>query len=844
MRIFLSILKRRGLKLCRVRTPGFWYNLGLALDHSLSYTDSSASLSTSVSLNPKDHKKWYDLGARIYNSSDYTDSSASSSTSISLDPKDHGTWNNLGAALGHSLKHTDSSASFSTSISLNPKGHLAWYSLGLALYHSPSYTDSSASSSTSISIDPKDHGTWNNLGLALYHSPSYTDSSASFSTSVSLNPKGHLAWYSLGLALYHSSSYTDSPASFSTSVSLNPKGHLTWQDLGAALYHSSSYTDSPASFSTSVSLNPKGHLAWYNLGAALDNSSKHIDSSASFSTSVSLNPTGHLEWNNLGEALLSLGMYADSADALATGVSLAPFSFEENRKIFFKLLKSARGEELRTVYNSFNTAIRDILEVERVGVFKQDEYGDMVKKILELSSLIGFHIYILSFPKLSDEAIRSLENFRGLLLYPFVGEEIRREVRDELKTAIKDSDYIDSPFKLSLRRLQTEDKEENTFEEIKKTLLNVLKSKNIDNWFNVKLKEKFEHIIVERKSAVIYVFGFEGLYYLFGVYKENGQVKFETEKLNEANRGFDYNTMNELLSLNIKGTKAEVKSEVVKEALEDLKGKNPFWNLTDFPELLEGVLNKTLNGVADGIKKFAEGKNVERLYVVPCGDLVNLPVHALRTSEDRTLIDELEIAYLPPLGMVGDRENPNSWQDEVLVLEDDAQFEEANVIKEVFGSNSSREVKSRKEFVEILKNGERYRIIHISAHGYTKPESAELSWVKLKDGKLTPVDVLSLPEGFAEHVVMSSCLVGFGGRAGIDLSFGFPYAFLSRRVKSFLAPVFRVSEEGARIFFETYYKNLLEHEDVVNAYSQTCRTLEKADNPMKEWRHFLLYSSV
>ena len=828
------------LKMCRVKDFEYWFEHGLTFFDLSYYSDSSTSLGTALSKNVKSTSAWFWLGASSIRLSHHPDSFVAFGTKLSLDTRDSETWRIFSFQFGKLHYYLDGSAGYSTSLSLDVKKASAWYNLGVEFRNVYQHPDFFVAFGTGLLLEIKDAEEWGNFGgLLLYQHP---DDIVAFSTCFSLNARNIKAWDGLYTGLWLLSKYPDSFVASSTILSLHAGDSSIWRSLSVVLGEASKRPDSFVASGTWLSVEIKNTEAWGKLGAYLVNSFSFLytDSFVSFSTASSLNTKNFLSWKALGVTFLNSGIYTDSAEALATALALEPSSFEENKKIFIELLKRTESKELLSVWNSFNTALRDILLVLKFQVFRQESYTDTVNKILELASLVSFHIYTLSFLKHTERAIRTLEDFRGFLLYPFVSEEIRGAIRNDIGRGEEVLDYIDSPFKLSIRLLDKEEEKKEIFDKAQKALLDILRSKNIEGWFQTDI-EKLDPLVKENESAVVYVFGFEGMYYLLWIYKGNGKVEFRTEKLSELNTYFDYNTMSELLSVNIGGNVKEVKSKVIKEALEDAKKGSPYEKAMDFTKVLDNVLKRTSSDIADKIKEFAIGKNVRRLYVVPCGELVNFPVHSLRTSDGKTLIEEFEIAYLPPVGMIGDNRDRSSKLDAVLVLEDNTQFSESEVLEKVF--SETEVINSRSEFMKRVKDNQ-YWIVHISAHGHTKPESSELSWIKLPDGMITPTDILSLPEGFAEHAVMSSCLVGFGGRAGIDLSFGFPYAFLSRRVKSFLAPVFRVSEEGARIFFETYYRNLLKHEDVVKAFSQTCRTLEKADNPMKEWRYFLLYSSM
>lgn len=134
-----------------------------------------------------------------------------------------------------------------------------------------------------------------------------------------------------------------------------------------------------------------------------------------------------------------------------------------------------------------------------------------------------------------------------------------------------------------------------------------------------------------------------------------------------------------------------------------------------------------------------------------------------------------------------------------------------------------RDTATRAAFHDMLGAGD-YDILHFSGHGSLDPSTPETSALSFADGLLTAEEVLALPWKAPPYLVFNSaCESGraAGGRRLVSdesHSNGLAAAFLAAGVCGYAGYFFPVSEAGAGLFAQRFYRTLFERENVGLAF--------------------------
>lgn len=136
----------------------------------------------------------------------------------------------------------------------------------------------------------------------------------------------------------------------------------------------------------------------------------------------------------------------------------------------------------------------------------------------------------------------------------------------------------------------------------------------------------------------------------------------------------------------------------------------------------------------------------------------------------------------------------------------------------------TRKKATRVAFAEALATGE-YDIIHFSGHGSFDPSAPEMSAIRFSDGQLSADEVLGLEwKGAPPTLVFnSSCESGraAGGRRlamSESQSNGLAAAFITAGVSAYAGYFWPVTDTGAGLFTEAFYRNLFIRENVGIAF--------------------------
>jgi CHAT domain-containing protein len=130
---------------------------------------------------------------------------------------------------------------------------------------------------------------------------------------------------------------------------------------------------------------------------------------------------------------------------------------------------------------------------------------------------------------------------------------------------------------------------------------------------------------------------------------------------------------------------------------------------------------------------------------------------------------------------------------------------------------------TREQFAKAL-DGSEYDILHFAGHAFLDPDSPGSSALRFADGDLTADDVLELswkkPPYFVFNSACESGRAVGGQRLVSDHSHsnGLAAAFLARGVYGYAGYFWPVTDAGAGIFTKTFYRTLLERENVGLAF--------------------------
>jgi hypothetical protein len=140
----------------------------------------------------------------------------------------------------------------------------------------------------------------------------------------------------------------------------------------------------------------------------------------------------------------------------------------------------------------------------------------------------------------------------------------------------------------------------------------------------------------------------------------------------------------------------------------------------------------------------------------------------------------------------------------------------------------AREKATKKAFIEALAT-DSYDVIHFAGHGLFDPSAPEMSGIRFADGVLSADEVLNLEwKGPPYLVFNSACESGraAGGRRLVSNEShtnGLAAAFITAGVAAYAGYFWPVTDTGASLFTEAFYRNLFKRENVGIAFLEARR---------------------
>jgi CHAT domain-containing protein len=231
------------------------------------------------------------------------------------------------------------------------------------------------------------------------------------------------------------------------------------------------------------------------------------------------------------------------------------------------------------------------------------------------------------------------------------------------------------------------------------------------------------------------------------------------------------------------------------------------------------------------------------------GQLANLPLQALIRPDGKFVAETATVVHAPSLkALSGCLDRPPVHGPALLIAEPTAPgaMQEAHLVaRRLLAAQRDCEMPTDgAEMRKRLTGGDSFSIIHLVAHGLTKPHPDSLaSYVVLPEGDLTALDLL-YGGTQADLAVLNACHLGNSGTSFGDL-YGFPFALLALRARHILAAVCPLYSPFASDFAGAFYDIYLTGGDAGDAYRHAIGTFlaEPWTRHPAFWAAYLLIGS-
>jgi CHAT domain-containing protein/tetratricopeptide (TPR) repeat protein len=209
----------------------------------------------------------------------------------------------------------------------------------------------------------------------------------------------------------------------------------------------------------------------------------------------------------------------------------------------------------------------------------------------------------------------------------------------------------------------------------------------------------------------------------------------------------------------------------------------------------------------------------EHLTVVPYGMLHYLPFHCLFDGV-QFLIEQLDVSYLPAAALMeichqrGQRAEANRIplkKSLVMGLTDGGRLafamQEAEAVAKQLGAPC---ILNQDATASLLREvGTSSPIVHIAAHGLSRLDAPNFSYIKLADRQLSTIEVFNLDLSSCTLVTLSACETGRAIVGGLDEVIGLGRGFLYAGAASLLPTLWKVDDASSAELMEMFYQALL-----------------------------------
>ena len=477
---------------------------------------------------------------------------------------------------------------------------------------------------------------------------------------------------------------------------------------------------------------------------------------------------------------------------------------------------------------------KDVLVHERFILTPLKDYfpksmSILLKKILLVGKVVGVETvnqhYLEAFEKETkgkiNEALKMYMETVDLL-------ENQRANLDILKTDSFLNDKMDIYYKPLLHLLNLKRKEEafNLFERSKsKTLLDLIDASKVKD--NKELINFGNLMELGAKMSLL-------------------KKKKEIKKLNLLKKKYD----ELILLMGEKANKAMIDIPLFKEVQKNLKEEDYeiieylvqktqliIWHITEEKIDVKSVylpqneLIKKVNSIYDTVKiqsadkKFDEKSAKElflfliqpilkdikskHLVIVPHYELNQLPFQVLINPETNQSLGEIfQISYAPSTSVLIGLNRIKNLQNKKIIAIGNSKMtygnEELKIIEKYYPHKVSifNSLTKKKLFKEIKG----HNVIHISTHGKYMASNPMLSYLELKDEKLTASEMFTMPLEENSLVILSACETGKVQFTHSNETLGMVRALLYAGADTLLLSSWKVDEKVTALWMENFYK--------------------------------------
>lgn len=229
--------------------------------------------------------------------------------------------------------------------------------------------------------------------------------------------------------------------------------------------------------------------------------------------------------------------------------------------------------------------------------------------------------------------------------------------------------------------------------------------------------------------------------------------------------------------------------------------------------LLQRLYDLLLKPVAHALE------TCEHLTIVPYGMLHYLPFHCLFDGV-QFLIERLNVSYLPAAALHdichqrGKRVQARGrhLQDSLVMgLSDGGRLafakQEAEAVARQLGAPCYLDEAATTSLLR--QAGAHSSVVHIAAHGLSRLDAPNFSYIKLADRQLSTIEVFNLDLSSCSLVTLSACETGRAVVGGVDEVIGLGRGFLYAGAASLLPTLWKVDDASSAELMEMFYQALL-----------------------------------
>ncbi len=212
-------------------------------------------------------------------------------------------------------------------------------------------------------------------------------------------------------------------------------------------------------------------------------------------------------------------------------------------------------------------------------------------------------------------------------------------------------------------------------------------------------------------------------------------------------------------------------------------------------------------------------ESCEHLTIVPYGMLHYLPFHCLFDGA-QFVIERFDVSYLPAAALMeicqqrGQRAEANRIplkRSLVMGLSDGGRLafamQEAEAVAKQLGATC---ILNQDATTTLLREvGASSPIVHIAAHGLSRLDAPNFSYIKLCDRQLSTIEVFNLDLSSCTLVTLSACETGRAIVGGVDEVIGLGRGFLYAGAASLLPTLWKVDDASSAELMEMFYQALL-----------------------------------